>query len=69
MIRQNLRWRKCSEVMPDYFTDVLVSDGKYVELKWLHDYNYWESFTEGQSDIPSHAVIYWMPLPKAPEGF
>lgn len=59
-------WIKCSDRMPEYFRDVLVTDGKGVEVKWLDEADCWDSFMENNSDIHSGNVAYWMPLPPPP---
>lgn len=59
-------WIRCSEQMPEHFSDVLVTDGESVELKWLDENYCWDSFTENHSNIRSCDVVYWMPLPEPP---
>lgn len=59
-------WIKCSEQMPVPFSNVLVTDGEEVEIKWW-DGDDWDSWTERNSNICSDDVTHWMPLPEPPE--
>ena len=59
-------WIKCSERMPEHFSDVLVTNGVDVEVKWLDENYCWDSFTENNSNIRSCEVTHWMLLPEPP---
>jgi hypothetical protein len=52
--------------MPEYFRDVLVTNGKDVEVKWLDEADCWDSFMENNSNIHSGNVTHWMLLPPPP---
>lgn len=60
------KWIECSERMPEYFCDVLITDGEHVEVKWW-DGDEWDCWAERNSDICSDDVTHWMPLPEPPE--
>ncbi|AFO12450.1 hypothetical protein BCA64_23130 [Salmonella enterica subsp. enterica serovar Enteritidis] len=59
------KWIKCSAQMPDYFSDVLITDGEHVEVKWW-DGDGWDCWAERNSGICNDDVTHWMPLPKPP---
>lgn len=60
-------WIKCSERMPDYFVDVLITDGEHVELNWWDGVE-WDCWAERNSDMRTYDdVTHWMPLPEPPE--
>ena len=75
---EELRWRKCSEEMPDEDEGVLFSDGKYIYKGcWTtwdggnSDFSY-ETFSGWVEDSSEHdfdfnEIKYWMPLPSAPK--
>lgn len=60
-------WIKCSERMPEWYDNVLVTDGDNVEVKWLDESGYWDSWTELTSNISGDEITSWMPLPKPPQ--
>lgn len=61
-------WIKCSEQMPDYFVDVLVSDGGNVEVMWRNCYGLWGCCVDGDDrKVCPDDVTHWMPLPEPPE--
>lgn len=60
-------WISCSERMPKGYTDVLVTDGEHVEVKWWDESGYWNSWTELNSDIFADEITHWMPLPEPPQ--
>lgn len=60
-------WISCSERMPEGYTDVLVTDGEHVDVKWWDESGYWDSWTELNSDIFADEITHWMPLPEPPE--
>ncbi|HAB1162269.1 TPA_asm: DUF551 domain-containing protein [Salmonella enterica subsp. enterica serovar Enteritidis] len=58
---------KCSERTPDYSYDVLVTDGRHVEVKWW-DGDEWDCLVMRDSGICSDDVTHWMLLPEPPEA-
>ena len=66
-MEEELRWRKCSEEMPEDGAEVLASDGDGI---WLC---YKTTMCDGspwfQPDGLPHieGVTHWMPLPSAPK--
>lgn len=63
-----MEWIKCNERMPDFDTDVLVTDGKDCYVAYRVQIGKIEYF---EPTIPplyiSHSnPICWMPLPKPP---
>lgn len=77
-LKEERRWRKCSDEMPEEDETVLFSDGNYIHLgcwtMWdggCSDYSYetlsgWvESGSEEDHDF--NEIKYWMPLPSAPK--
>lgn len=60
-------WISCSDRMPKGYADVLVTDGEHVEVKWWDESEYWNSWTELNSDIFADEITHWMPLPKPPQ--
>ncbi|MEB6502248.1 DUF551 domain-containing protein [Escherichia coli] len=60
-------WISCSERMPKWYADVLVTDGEHVEVKWWDESGYWNSWTELNSDIFADEITHWMPLPEPPQ--
>lgn len=61
-------WIKCSEKMPECFTDVLVTDGSYAEIMTLLGDGSWLVLLEEWSTCVSvNNITHWMPLPKLPE--
>ena len=65
MLKENQRWRKCSEGFPAIGISVLISDG-FVRMvaALMHDYTW--NVDETFYDVDDYK--FWMPLPKAPEG-
>lgn len=61
------QWIKCSDRMPDRFTDSLVTDGKRVGVKWWGG-DKWDCWAENDFVIYSGNITHWMPLPEPPEG-
>lgn len=59
------KWVKCSERMPEELEDVLVSDGRSVEVMYLR-LGLWY-VTSPDSAICGDEVTHWMPLPEPPE--
>lgn len=61
-------WIKCSERMPEDFTDVLVTDGSYVEIMTLLTDGSWlVLLEEGSTCVSVNNITHWMSLPKLPE--
>lgn len=58
-------WIKCSERMPEELEDVLVTDGRSVEVMYLR-FSLWY-VTSPDSAICGDEVTHWMPLPEPPE--
>lgn len=58
-------WIKCSERMPEELEDVLVTDGRSVEVMYLN-FGLWY-VTSTDSAICGDEVTHWMPLPEPPE--
>ena len=65
MLKENQRWRKCSDGFPAIGISVLISDG-FVRMvaALMHDYTW--NVDEAFYDVDDYK--FWMPLPKAPEG-
>lgn len=69
------RWRKCSEELPEEYTDVLFvdSDGTYyLGDMWIIStdcVNPAEQYWSGRGEPRCNNPKYWMPLPKAPEAY
>jgi hypothetical protein len=67
------RWRKCSEELPEEYTDVLFvdSDGTYyLGDMWIistDGVNPAEQYWSGRGEPRCNNPKYWLPLPKAPE--
>ena len=61
------QWIKCSDRMPERFTDSLVTDGERVGVKWW-DGDKWDCWAENDFVIYSGDITNWMPLPEPPEG-
>lgn len=62
------KWIKCSERMPEYFSNVLVTDGEGVEVMRLDCDGYWDSWLEPWVvTVAREDVTHWMPLPEPPE--
>lgn len=59
------KWIKCSERMPEELEDVLVTDGRSVEVMYLR-LGLWY-VTSQDSAICGDEVTHWMPLPEPPE--
>lgn len=77
-LKEERRWRKCSDEMPDEDEEVLFSDGNYIYLgcwtTWdggCSDYSY-ETFSGwvesgSEKDYDFNEIKYWQPLPSAPK--
>ena len=67
------RWRKCSEELPEEYTDVLFvySDGTYyLGDMWIistDGVNPAEQYWSGRGEPRCNNPKYWLPLPSAPE--
>lgn len=77
-LNEELRWRKCTEEMPEEDAPVLFSDGKYIYkgccTTWdggHSDFSYetFSGWVEDGSDqeYDFNEIKYWRPLSKAPE--
>lgn len=65
-LKENQRWRKCSEELPEEGVEVLVTNGVYCSISdWCG--GYWNNDPFCGYTV-SDNVIAWMPLPKCPEG-
>ena len=72
-LEEERRWRKCSEELPEEYTDVLFIDSDwtyYLGDMWIISTDgvkpaepYWSGRGEPRCNNPK----YWLPLPKAPE--
>jgi hypothetical protein len=62
------RWIPCSERLPDYDEEVLIStESGSVEIQRLEKGDYWE-YQYGDWTTDLHEVIAWMPLPSSYQG-
>lgn len=59
-------WIACSERMPTPFVDVIASDGKQTICAHVIEDRWWCIVSE-TAEEPG-PIIFWMPLPAAPEG-
>ena len=59
-------WVACSERMPTPFVDVIASDGKQTICAHVIEDRWWCIVSE-TAEEPG-PIIFWMPLPAAPEG-
>ena len=63
-LKENQRWRKCSEELPEEGVEVLVTNGVDFSISdWCGDY--WNNDPFCGYTV-SDNVIAWMPLPKCP---
>lgn len=66
-LKEERRWRKCSEELPEDESDVLATDGEEI---WLcHKTTMQDGLPWFQPNGQPHieGITHWMPLPKAPE--
>ncbi len=56
-------WIQCSERMPDYDSEVIVTDGNYVWRDKCYDFGDGLCFYDDNDSSATH----WMPLPEIPE--
>lgn len=64
-LKENQRWRKCSDGFPAIGISVLISDGFVRKVAALmHDYTW--NVDEAFYDVDDYK--FWMPMPKPPEG-
>ena len=56
-------WVKCSERMPEYDSEVIVTDGNYVWRDKCYDFGDGLCFYDDNDSSATH----WMPLPEIPE--
>ena len=77
-MNEELRWRKCSEEMPEEDECVLFSDGKYIYkgcwTTWdgCHSDLSYETFSGwvedgSETEYDFNEIKYWRPMQKAPE--
>lgn len=60
-------WVKCSDRMPECFTDVLVADGSYVEVMTLLGDGTWLPLLgDWAACVSVDRITHWMPLPELP---
>lgn len=59
-------WIKCSERMPEEGEDVIVTDGRVVEVMWVDEIGLWYA-TSPYSVACGDWITHWMPLPAPPE--
>ena len=63
-LKDERRWRKCSEELPEVGVEVLVTNGTDFGISdWCGDY--WNN--DPFCGYTLYNVIAWMPMPKAPE--
>lgn len=58
-------WIKCSERMPEELEDVLVTDGRVIEIMYRRFDTWYETSREAGGIYGK--VTHWMPLPEPPE--
>ena len=56
-------WIQCSERMPEYDSEVIVTDGNYVWRDKCYDFGDGLCFYDDNDSSATH----WMPLPEMPE--
>ena len=56
-------WVKCSERMPEYDSEVIVTDGNYVWRDKCYDFGDGLCFYDDNDSSATH----WMPLPEMPQ--
>ena len=64
-LRENQRWRNCSEQLPAIGASVLISDGFVRKVAALM-YDYTWNVDEAFYDVDDYK--FWMPLPETPEN-
>ena len=65
MLKENQRWRKCSEELPEKGVEVFVTNGIDRGIsEWCG--NHWND--DPFCGYTVCDIIAWMPMPKAPEG-